>query len=224
MRDLEERIAEWRRQMSAGGIKTPALLDELESHLRDDVEQQVRLGSGVQQAFGAAVRRIGQASELKIEFASAGGTPAAFPKSMRLVCVVLLGFILLLSGFTFFEMEMSLTEQIVAYAAVAFTLLVACAWRYVVPFLPVIPNKRRRVTVGAVCILSGFLCASFFCNVILPHFERNRDGQIPAIGFWAVFPIAVSVGLGVGLMMSVRDREFWGMRKLTGRPTPTAGS
>jgi hypothetical protein len=107
---------------------------------------------------------------------------------------------------------------------VAFTLLIACGWRYVTPFLPVIPNKRKRMVVGVVCILSGFLCASFFSNVILPHFERNHDGQIPAIGFWAVFPIAVSACLGLGLMMSGRDREFWRMRKVFGRPTPTAGS
>src|SRR5262245_3408448 len=224
MRDLEEKIADWRRQMNAGGIKTPALLDELESHLRDDVERQVRSGSSTQQAFEAAARRIGQASELKMAFARAGGAPTALPKLMGVVCVVLLGFILLLSGFTFFEMEMSLGEQIGAYAAVAFTLLIACGWRYVTPFLPVIPNKRKRMVVGAVCILSGFLCASFFCNVILPRFERNHDGQIPAIGFWAVFPIAVSVCLGLGLMMSVRDREFWGMRKGIGRPTSAAGS
>src|SRR5262245_25364424 len=224
MRDLEEKIADWRRQMNAGGIKTPALLDELESHLRDDVERQVRSGSSTQQAFEAAVRRIGQASELKMEFARAGRTRAALPKLMGVVCIVLLGFILLLSGFTFFEMEMSLGEQIVAYAAVAFSLVVACGWRYLIPFLPVIPNKRKRMAVGAVCILAGFLSASFFCNIILPRFERNNEGQIPAIGFWAVFPIAVSGCLGLGLMMSVREREFWGMRKRIGRPTSAADS
>ena len=224
MRDLNEEIADWRRQMRLGGINTDALLDELESHLRDDIEQQMKSGLTAHQAFVIAVRRIGHARDLKTEFARAGKASVAPRKLIGVVCCFFVGFILLLSGFTFFEMEMSLEEQVVAYAGVTFSLVVACGWRYVIPFLPVIPNKRKRVTIGAVCILSGFLCASLFCNVILPRFERNHDGQIPAVGFWAVFPIAVSVCLGLGLMMSVRDREFWRMRKVVEAPTRTAGT
>ena len=44
MFNLDQAIVEWRRQMAAGGIRSPEVLDELESHLRDDVEQQMRLG------------------------------------------------------------------------------------------------------------------------------------------------------------------------------------
>jgi hypothetical protein len=68
MFDLEQAISDWRRQVAAGGIQAPEVLDELESHLRDDVEQQVRSGLGVQQAFEAATRRIGQATVLQAEF------------------------------------------------------------------------------------------------------------------------------------------------------------
>ena len=74
MFNLETAITEWRRQMVAAGIKTPVPLEELESHLRDDIEQQ--MGSGVtdQQAFEAAVGRIGQADALDGEFKKADGT------------------------------------------------------------------------------------------------------------------------------------------------------
>jgi len=41
MFDLEEKIAEWRRQMLVAGIKTPAPLDELEGHLREEIELQI---------------------------------------------------------------------------------------------------------------------------------------------------------------------------------------
>jgi leader peptidase (prepilin peptidase)/N-methyltransferase len=68
MFDLEQAIVEWRRQMLAAGIKTPVPLEELESHLRDDVEQQVLAGSDAQQAFEAAVLRIGRAGALNCEF------------------------------------------------------------------------------------------------------------------------------------------------------------
>jgi hypothetical protein len=74
MFDLDQAIAEWRRQMLAAGIKSPVPLEELESHLRDHVEQQVRLGIDPQQAFNTAARQIGYANELKSEFKKTCGT------------------------------------------------------------------------------------------------------------------------------------------------------
>jgi leader peptidase (prepilin peptidase)/N-methyltransferase len=71
MFDLEKAIGDWRRQMLVGGVKTPVPLEELESHLRDDVEDQIRSGVGVPQAFEAAVLRIGRPGALKNEFAKA---------------------------------------------------------------------------------------------------------------------------------------------------------
>jgi hypothetical protein len=68
MFDIEQSITEWRRQMLAAGIKTPVPLDELESHLRDDVEQQTQSGLDAQQAFENSVQRIGDANKLKSEF------------------------------------------------------------------------------------------------------------------------------------------------------------
>jgi hypothetical protein len=74
MFDLDKAIAEWRQQMLAAGITTPVPLDELESHLRDDVEQQVRSGVSPQQAFNAAVQQLGYAKELEAEFGKSGRT------------------------------------------------------------------------------------------------------------------------------------------------------
>jgi hypothetical protein len=71
MFNLEQSIAEWRRRMLAAGVKNSNVLDELENHLREDVEKQVREGSSVQQAFEAATRQIGQANVLKTEFVKA---------------------------------------------------------------------------------------------------------------------------------------------------------
>ena len=66
--DLEQSITEWRRRMLAAGIKAPVPLEELESHLRDDVERQVKSGSDEHKAFEIAVRQIGDANALKTEF------------------------------------------------------------------------------------------------------------------------------------------------------------
>ncbi len=211
--NLDQAIAEWRRRMLAAGIKTPVPLDELESHLRDDVEQQMRSGLSAEQSFEAAARRIGEAPALKTEFAKGRTWSQALQKIMRFACGLLVGLILLLSGFTFFQMQLNPADQILAYTGVAFTLLAACGWRYAVPFLPVISNKPKRIAIGSACILCGFLCTSFFSNIILPRFEHNHDHQIPAAGFWAVLPIAVFLCLGLALMMTARDREHWGMKR-----------
>src|SRR5436853_3254179 len=68
MFDLNQSIAAWRRQMIAGGIKSPEVLDELESHLRDDVEEQTRSGVSAERAFEIAVARVDRSAVLKTEF------------------------------------------------------------------------------------------------------------------------------------------------------------
>jgi hypothetical protein len=211
MFDLQQAIAEWRQQLARNGINSPDVLDELEGHLREDVQQQMRSGVGPRQAFDAALQRLGQNDALKTEFKKASGSADVLGNLMVGVCIVLAGFIVWMSGYTFLQMELSPSEQVVAYAAVAFTLLVACGWRYAVPFLPVIASRRKRMTVGLVCIASGIIFCNLFSHFVLPHFE-SQDRQFPAIGFWAVFPIALFACLGLALMMSADDREHWKMR------------
>jgi hypothetical protein len=77
MFELDRAIAEWRRQMAGEGIKSPALLDELESHLQDDVERQVQSGTSAKEAFHAAVNRLGQPRALTNEFSKVGETNEA---------------------------------------------------------------------------------------------------------------------------------------------------
>ena len=72
MFELERSIAEWRRQMLAAGIKTPALLEELESHLREEIERQIKSGLNGQEAFDCAVQKIGRTTALKTEFMKVG--------------------------------------------------------------------------------------------------------------------------------------------------------
>jgi hypothetical protein len=75
MFDLEQSISDWRRRLAAGGLNRPEVLDELESHLRDAVDQQVHSNVDALQAFEWAVRRIGPAIELTGEFEKAISNP-----------------------------------------------------------------------------------------------------------------------------------------------------
>lgn len=72
MFDLEQSIADWRQKMRAGGIASQPILDELESHLRREVEERAKTGSDGRESFDLAVRQIGEARALKLEFIKAG--------------------------------------------------------------------------------------------------------------------------------------------------------
>jgi hypothetical protein len=68
MFNLEQSIADWRKQMLAAGIQTPVPLEELEIHLREEIERQTKSGLNEQKAFEISVQRIGQPKALDREF------------------------------------------------------------------------------------------------------------------------------------------------------------
>src|SRR5688500_16731372 len=67
MPELEPQIAAWRRAMLAKRIKS-SVLEELESHLREDIEHMMQSGTAAQQAFDAAAARMGSPAQLRHEF------------------------------------------------------------------------------------------------------------------------------------------------------------
>jgi len=68
MFNLEQVIAKWRQQMLAAGIQTPVPLEELEIHLREEIERQIKTGASEQQAFETAAGQMGEPNPLKTEF------------------------------------------------------------------------------------------------------------------------------------------------------------
>ncbi len=95
MFDLEQSIAEWHRQMLVAGIKSPVLLDELESHLREEVDLQMHTGFDAQFAFGIAVGQIGKAPSIKTEFKKIERN------NMKRLIFILLGIFAVLFGVAF---------------------------------------------------------------------------------------------------------------------------
>jgi hypothetical protein len=121
-----------------------------------------------------------------------------------------------LSGFTLYQMNVSLSGQIQAYTAVVLSLVIACCWRFAVPFLPVIINPWKRAAIAGGTVLAGILICSFYTNVILPHFEASAEGMVPAEVVWALFPLALFSCLGLALLMDQKAREELGMDKFNG--------
>ena len=101
MFNLEEKISDWRQQMLAAGIQSPVPLEELENHLREDVEQRMQSGLNVQQAFEIAAQGIGQTNALKTEFAKAGET--FYEKSQQLIFT--------LAGISNYQLTMNTPNQ-----------------------------------------------------------------------------------------------------------------
>ncbi|HLX68434.1 MAG TPA: Clp protease N-terminal domain-containing protein [Verrucomicrobiae bacterium] len=115
MFDLEKSIAEWRRQMIAGGIKSRAVLDELESHLREDVEQRMRSGTPVEKAFEEAVQQVGQADQLKLEFGKVElPRTTVSPRLINRGCVAMGVFVMLTGMWLLFDV--SIAEKVLGFA------------------------------------------------------------------------------------------------------------
>ncbi len=92
MFNLEQSIAEWRQEMLAAGIKTPVPLEELEIHLRDEIERQMQSGLNEQKAFEISTRQMGQPETLKSEFKKVERT------FMKKTVIILLGIFGILFG------------------------------------------------------------------------------------------------------------------------------
>jgi len=89
MFDLDRAVSEWRQQMAAGGVKAADVLDELESHLRDNVDTQVQSGLSVQQAFETALQRMGEATLLRDEFQKADKARRKRLQARMLFCLAI---------------------------------------------------------------------------------------------------------------------------------------
>ena len=213
MFDLSRAIALWRLECLRAGITSPEVLDELESHLREELEQQSTSGTISQHSFDVAVQNLGKPRALRNEFKKINRRPTAVERLMIGICVILVALIILLSGVTLLLGYAQWPERLVAATAIASVLIVALGWKRLVSFLPVISHSGARWAAGLACIASGFILSSSFCNYILPHFESGPDHQLPAIGPWAVLMIAVFSCAGIGLLMSERERRMWGLAK-----------
>jgi hypothetical protein len=91
MFDLDHAVNDWRGQTAAALPRAPEVLDELEGHLRDDIEEQTRAGIDPEQAFREAVRHMGEADLLREEFAKEPGTLLTLGQRLKNVVLILMG-------------------------------------------------------------------------------------------------------------------------------------
>ena len=178
MFDLEKSIADWQKQMLATGIQAPAPLQELEIHLREEIEEQMKAGLNARDAFDFAVKKIGHARALKLEFKKVVlPVGARFVKLAGISCGFVAGVFSLWMLYNLLVIhEADLTERMAGFIAVAVAIL---SWRYGARFLPCISRRWVRTTLGLMsCLVSIGGMALFIKS--LPHFlEVPAGAELP---------------------------------------------
>ncbi len=192
MFDLEQAIKDWRRQMLAAGIQTPVPLEELENHLRDEIERQMKSGLNEQKAFPTAVGRIGAGDLLKREFKKVGGMDKAQRrKAAGYFYSVILGFYTLAATYAMFKYNLSTNEWLLGLAAQTTLLgLAYFAWHLAPRWFLLITSRRVQSAVGLIGGISGAIWFSIFANLILPRFDFTT-GQLMVAVLWAMVPTLV---------------------------------
>jgi hypothetical protein len=95
MFDLEARIRQWRENLGAALGGRPEVVEELEGHLRDEVDRLVQAGQTPEQAWQTALGRLGSAPQLAAEFGKLPPGPVSWlPGRLVVGGLVLLGVVL----------------------------------------------------------------------------------------------------------------------------------
>jgi hypothetical protein len=209
MFDLEKAISEWRRQMLAAGIKTAEVLDELEAHLREDVDRRVRSGEDIRQAFNQAAMRMGKAGALKSEFAKAG--PMSHWFATKTCCFGLYvgglaySWFLLMGLVAVMRCDMSFPQRLLGLAAIMAGGLSFGCRRWLYGLLPVIPNKRARTAIQCSCLFAALAWLPVYTYAVLPQLNLTV-GQLLVITLWSLCLPPTVLGLSQGMDEAVRRR------------------
>jgi Clp amino terminal domain, pathogenicity island component len=191
MFNLDHAITEWRRKMISAGIKSSAVLDELENHLREDVEQQMRSGTAGEQAFRAAVQRVGAAENLNREFAKVSCPAARLShNTLRACCFVVAAFVFAVETWTLLIYDVTIPERVFGLGMVAL----------IARFIGALPDLnrllwpglrgwalRKTITTVCNCIAVGWVGLLFLS---LGHIDPLRLGIVASTVCWGLIAAA----------------------------------
>lgn len=180
------------------------LLEELEAHLREEIERQMNSGLSTENAFQMAVHQMGKAVMLNNEFKKNGGAAAWLERLMTGVCAVFVAFIVLMGSLAVAVAYSGLVDRVLAATAMLGGVIIACRWKHLVRLLPLIADRRKRWTAGLTCIACGFAIPSFIGDVVLPH---RMESPFSPTESWLFLLLTVLICAGLGLLLNERQRE-----------------
>ena len=210
MFNLESSITAWRQQMLAAGVQTPVPLEELELHLREDIEQRLQSGSDEQSAFESAVQKIGGASPLQNEFAkvetATEGRKWKLQQFAFFTSATL--FPLWIGSMVFFKFgnfsHAASGERMSSLSAVAVFSLLLWSGRLCHGLLPVISSKRTRDIILYTVFTLVVIWWVVFLHILVPRHDYTV-GQFCVTFLWGFIPpVGAFAGLVWGLETAAR--------------------
>lgn len=210
MFNLEQSMAKWREQMLAAGIKSPVPLEELEGHLREEIERQVKSGMDAQRAFEKTVVQMGPAKELKAEFANSRGLPDILKMELIkkecglkwgpiLSLAISTGLFLWIGGMMGFKtgqmLDMTGFERGASLVAAILSCLLVWSGYLGYRFFPVIPSDRKRVVIFSAGLVLVILWVMIFASCM-----NCNMGQFMTAFLWAfLIPFGALIAVMCGL-------------------------
>jgi len=175
MPDLEEKIAEWRKRMAAGGLKSAAVLDELESHLRDEFQERLAAGRSETEAVEIAIARIGSPGSLRTEFNKISGATclpvvigACLWTMLAVIIVVLMlrrVFIGEMGALMFSHIIILTTGYLAAFLAGGFGIIYVC-WQWFGRLSPAREQSLSKAAFWFTYISGGLVLGGFLLGTL----------------------------------------------------------
>ena len=205
MCDLEKSIADWRRQMLTAGIKSPVPLEELEYHLREDVQELTASGMEPQAALAAAIKKMGLPIPLQAEFTKVDKKSRLTEEYVIKILVYTTWYCLVLPLYlyTFYKYDMNWTWRLAGIANVILVTLAILYCKQINTWFPVIPNRLRRQTIGISAAVCGATGMGIFMNFIVPHFSLTM-GQLVVAALWGLTAMSIGGVILAGLEESAQ--------------------
>jgi hypothetical protein len=193
MFNLDLAISKWRRQIAAGGMTSREALDELESHLRDDMEHRIRAGASAREAFQQAAEQLGAADNLNREFAKVTRLRPRFsPRMISVCCYGFAAFVFLVEAWTLMDSEMPRAERLLGLGLVS---LIACY----IAGLPLLNRLKQfgvrgwgfEKTIATACNLAVlfWICLLLLSLVNVVYLPVN---SVLSVVCWALFGAAIA--------------------------------
>jgi hypothetical protein len=217
MFDLEKSISEWRKRMIAAGIETPVPLEELESHLREDIEKQICSGTDTEQAFHCAVQRIGQGEGLQREFEKLEDAKRRRGRELlrRWSVIAGTGFVYAMMAWTWYigvrqgKFEITLLEILLAAGVAAPMILFGWSGRSLAKHLPLMNDNWVLAIAFGALFLAALLFRTFF-----PVISPVNVVHLQIAVLWCLSPL-----LGFGNCVSAWHERCEAFRKSTHKQT-----
>src|ERR1051326_8478590 len=159
MFNLEKAISDWRRQLAASGITSSDILDQLQTHLRDELDKQMGAGLSQQRAFELALEQIGQIVAISAEFSKVA--PARLmkrPKYLLPFSFCSAALITLSSLSVFLEPGFSSFGRMLGFVVIWLIALYLAALPFCYRFLPSIHRLAVRKAIEIGSLLLAFWC------------------------------------------------------------------